>query len=373
MTALIAITRTSLKRLVADRANIFFLIILPLMLIFALGASIGGSGSKTLLGVVDQHPTAASRALAAGFRDNPEVELRTVTSEDALRADIARRTLDGGWVLDGDKVRWYGGLGQGTTGMRGVLERAAQAASLDAAVPKLVAERAGVGTAQAQQAVAEAAVTPIRVIERDSQRRFGASGSERAVLAAGELTLFVFLSSLMGAQAVLLTRLSGVGRRMRAAPVSARAIVAGEALGRFAVAAVQSLIIVLGSALLFGVDWQSPLAVAALCAAMGLVGSGAALLLAQFGRTEQQVAGVALLLSLSMAALGGSMVPLHFFPDTMRTIAFAVTPHAWMNDALWSVLVDGKGIGGVLLQLGVLTGVGIVLLTLASRQMLRRL
>lgn len=373
MTAVLTIARTSLKRLVADRANVFFLIILPLMLIFALGASIGGSGSKTLLGVVDPHPTPASRSLGAAFAGNSQVQLRTVHSEDRLRSDIARRTLDGGWVVDGGSVRWYGGLGQGTAGMRGVLERAAQAASLRDAVPKLVAERAGVSQAEAEQAVRQAAVKPVRVVVRDSERRFGAAGGERAVLAAGELTLFVFLSSLMGAQAVLMTRLSGVGRRMRAAPVPARAIVAGEALGRFAVAVVQSLIIVLGSALLFGVDWQSPLAVAALCAAMGLVGAGASLLLAQFGRTEQQVAGVALLLSLSMAALGGSMVPLHFFPDTMRTIAFAVTPHAWMNDALWSVLVDGKGIGGILLQLGVLAGIGIVLLALASRMMLRRL
>lgn len=368
-----AIACTSLKRLVADRSNVFFLIILPLLLIFALGASIGGSGSKTLLGVVDPHPTAASRSLGAAFDGNDQVALRSVKDEHALRSDIARRTLDGGWVVDGDDVRWYQGLGQGTAGLQGVLERAAQADALRVATVRLVAERAGTGAADAELAVAATTVAPVRVVTRDTVQRFGKAGNASSVLAAGELTLFVFLTSLMGAQAVLLTRLSGVGRRMRAAPVSTGAIVAGEALGRFVIAAIQSLIIVIGSALLFGVDWQSPAAVAALCAAMGLVGAGAALLLAQFGRTEQQVAGVGLMLGLSMAALGGSMVPLHFFPGTMRTIAFAITPHAWMNDALWSVLVDGEGLGGILLQLGVLIAAGIVLLAIAARLMVRRM
>jgi hypothetical protein len=67
------------------------------------------------------------------------------------------------------------------------------------------------------------------------------------------------------------------------------------------------------------------------------------------------------------------MQPLEFFPSGMRHMAFAVTPHAWMNDGLWKILVDGAGVRDVLPAVGVLTGVGVVLLAIASRALTRRL
>jgi ABC-2 type transport system permease protein len=164
-----------------------------------------------------------------------------------------------------------------------------------------------------------------------------------------------------------------VTRRTRAAPVANRSIIAGEAISRYIVAMLQAGIIIIGTIVLFGVDWHSPAAVLLLSAAMALVGTGAAMLLGTFGRSEQQVAAVALLVGLVMAALGGSMQPLEFFPSGMRHVAFAVTPHAWMNDGLWKILVDGAGVRDVLPAVGVLTGVGVVLLAIASRALARRL
>ena len=43
MNAVAAIVRANLKRLFSDRANLFFLVILPLLIVFALGVAIGGS------------------------------------------------------------------------------------------------------------------------------------------------------------------------------------------------------------------------------------------------------------------------------------------------------------------------------------------
>jgi len=183
----------------------------------------------------------------------------------------------------------------------------------------------------------------------------------------------MFLTSLFGALALLLSRQYGVVRRTRAAPVRGAAIIGGEALSRFLIALIQAAIIIAGTTLMFGVDWRSPVAVAALCAAMALVGSGVAMILGTIGKSEQQVGAIAMLAGLVLAALGGSMQPLEFFPDAMRTIAFAVTPHAWMNDAMWSILVDGAGIGGVWKNILVLTGVGVVLLLIASRLLARSL
>ena len=80
---------------------------------------------------------------------------------------------------------------------------------------------------------------------------------------------------------------------------------------------------------------------------------------------DQQAQSVALLIGLGLAALGGSMVPLEVFPDTMRTIAH-VTPHAWGNDAFDDLVSQGGGVGDILRELGVLAAFAVVLLALAT-------
>ena len=195
----------------------------------------------------------------------------------------------------------------------------------------------------------------------------------RAVLAGGELTLFVFLTSLTGAAYLLTTRQLGVTRRMRAAPVTVTEMIVGEGLSRYLVALLQGAIVFFGSSLMFGVNWRSPVAVSVLVLAMAAVGSGAAMLLGSLGRSEQQLGALALFVSLLLAALGGSMQPLHFFPDGLRRVAFALTPHTWMNDALWGIIVDGKGLADVWRSVVVLGGVAVVFLGAAVAVMRRQL
>jgi ABC-2 type transport system permease protein len=162
------------------------------------------------------------------------------------------------------------------------------------------------------------------------------------------------LTSLTGSVALIETRRLGVSRRILATPTAARTILAGEALGRIGIALVQGLIIMIGSALLFGVGWGDPLGAGALLIAFALVGSGAGMLMGSVFRTEQQAGAVGVLLGIGLAALGGSMLPLELFSGTMRAVAHA-TPHAWANDGFAELVRHGGGIADILPQLGVLT------------------
>jgi len=362
--AVLAIVAANLRRVLNDRANIFFIIILPLLIVFALSGAIAGSASNTRVGVVDPSPTPESSSVRQSLAGREGLEVVDVPTAGELRDRVARGILDAGWVVRRDGS----GAGQRTTidWVSGVNVEAAE----------LIATRAGVDRERARAAVADAASSGGRVDVRVSEvtdKSNVTPSSIRAILAAGQVTLFMFLTSLFGASALLLSRQYGVVRRTRAAPVRGAAIIGGEALSRFLIALIQAAIIIAGTTLMFGVDWRSPVAVAALCAAMALVGSGVAMILGTIGKSEQQVGAIAMLAGLVLAALGGSMQPLEFFPDAMRTIAFAVTPHAWMNDAMWSILVDGAGIGGVWKNILVLTGVGVVLLLIASRLLARSL
>jgi ABC-2 type transport system permease protein len=157
---------------------------------------------------------------------------------------------------------------------------------------------------------------------------------------------------------------------MLATPTSPATVITGEALGRVLVACVQALVIILGSALLFGVGWGQPAGVAAVVILYACVGAGAGTLVGTLFRNESQAAGISLLLGLGLGALGGCMVPLEVFPPTMKRIAH-FTPQAWGNDAFNKLVGHGASITGILPQLGVLALFAAVLLSLAAWRLRR--
>ena len=185
-----------------------------------------------------------------------------------------------------------------------------------------------------------------------------------------ELLLFLFLIALTGAVALIETRRLGMSRRMLATPTAPGTVIAGETLGRVLIAVIQAAVIILGSALLFGVNWGQPIAVAAVVILFALVGAGAGIFLGTLFRNEQQAVGISLLLGLGLAALGGCMVPLEVFSPTMKRVAH-ITPHAWGNDAFAKLVGHGASITGILPQLGVLAAYAAVLLPLASWRLRR--
>lgn len=377
--SIVAIVKANMIRLRNERSNLFFLVILPLMIVFALGLAIGGDASGNLVGVVDPAPTEAGQTVIDVVGDIDDVTIRRYESAQELRDEIARRAIDVGWVAEtGEEgaltLQWYAAAGEGFR-LREIVENTTRSINVDRQVVRLVSEDVGVDESTAEAALGQAgAFVEPTTVERTTvgDDPENDPANIRAVLAAGQLTLFIFLTSLLGASYLLSTRLLGVTRRTRAGPVPVAAIIAGEGLSRFLVALLQAGIVFFGSWLLFGIDWKAPWAVLALSVAMALVGSGAAMLLGTLARTDQQVSAIGLLLGLVLAALGGSMQPLQFFPDALRRIAF-VTPHAWMNDALFHILVDGEGLAQIWPSVAVLVGVGVALLIVASTALARTL
>ena len=159
---------------------------------------------------------------------------------------------------------------------------------------------------------------------------------------------------------------------MLATPTFPGTVIAGETLGRVLIALIQALVIILGSALLFGVSWGQPAGVAAVVILFALVGAGAGIFLGTLFRNEQQVIGVSLLLGMGLGALGGCMIPLEVFSPAMRHIAH-ITPQAWGNDAFARLAGHGASITAILPQLGVLAAYAVVLLALATWRLRRAL
>ena len=113
-------------------------------------------------------------------------------------------------------------------------------------------------------------------------------------------------------------------------------------------------------------------AAAASDAALVFLGCGAGLLVGVIGNDVDRVAAVTPVIGLITAALGGCMMPIEIFPPTMVTIAHAA-PQYWALRAWHAVIYDGVGLGGVAVELAVLSAFAVVLLAGAALGLRRRL
>jgi ABC-2 type transport system permease protein len=380
----LVIARTNLLRMVRERTTIFFVFILPLLIVLLLGATFGGAFTPRI-GVLapDGGPLGTRLVTALGSED---LEVKGYDGEESLVTAVERGAISGGLILPagytstllsgGDVTIRYlarpDQLGQQLTAtVQAAVETQAQ---LLRAARFAEQQDASSFTDGLARATAIAAVAP-RVTVTESiagEALFPESLGRFDLGASQELLLFVFLTSLTGASALIATRRLGVSRRMLSTPTSARTVLVGETLGRYAVALLQGLFIMLATLLLFGVDWGSPLGATALLLVFCLVGAGAGMLLGATFSSEQTAISTSLLLGLGLAALGGCMVPLEVFPPVMRDIAH-VTPQAWGNDAFAELVRRGGGLVDILPELAILAAYGVALLALATWRLRRTL
>jgi ABC-2 type transport system permease protein len=379
---LLGIVEANLRRLLRDRAALFFTFLLPLLLILLLGLLFGGT-NFTRVGVAVQDEGPLGGKLAATLETFEDLEVQRYSDPDDLVAAVERQKLVAGVIVPRDYSRSL--AGGGTAVVRFIAEDNPYTPSvrwsLDAAVAdqniELVAAQALGGEAErfdanlATARAARAAIGSLDVVESDEEDALRAWGQFELV-ASQDLVLMVFLMALVASTQLIRTRELGVARRMLSTPTHTGTILAGEALSRFAIALLQAGVIVLITAVAFGVDWGDPLAVGALVTLFALVGSGAAMLVGTIARNESQAMAGGIFVALVLAAIGGSMQPLEFFSPTMRAIAH-LTPHAWALDGFETLIRGGGGLADVLAELGMLALFAAALLALATWRLHRSL
>ena len=379
----VAIARVNLLRQVRDRSDIFFVFILPTIIIIALGLQFSGAG-RARLGVVAPAGDPSAQALVEALRaDTLGFDIRTFDDEAALRSRVEHGQLEAGLVIpngfDADlhatgadagtvDVRYLGTADALTLGLR---------APIDAAISRLgartlavrVAVGLGEGTvadADAAAAAAESSVPGVAVeVSRIGEAGMFAGFGQFTFGASTQLILFMFLTSMTAAGKLVFSRSVGVSRRMLSTPTSAWTIVAGEALGRIAVALLQAGYIVAVTAVAFGVSWGDPLAALLLIVAFAVVAAGFAMLVGAISRSADQASSMGVFVGLALGALGGCMIPFAVMPDAMQTVA-RLLPHSWALLGLQSLVRDGGGVASVAPNLAVLLGYGVVVMGLAA-------
>ena len=383
MSNALTVATTELRLFLRDRSNLFFVFVFPLLLVLMIGAQFGEGSSSGRVAVAGADSGLQS-ALVSQLEGN-DVVVSEPAWDDALEL-LARGRLDAAVRVDGAAATAYDSGGavslevvRSASAQAQVVEQEVRTAveALRAGRSRLAAlEQQGVPTdrAEAALATAEAEVsTPaLEVTYVDELSEAFAGLGQFDYGAAGQLLLFVFLSCLAGSATLIQARRLGVVSRMLAGPMTAGELVAGQIGGRWAIGMFQGGYIMLATSLLFGVNWGTLWLSLLVLLLFSLVAAGAAILLGTTLENEGAASGAGVGIGLVLAALGGSMLPLEFFPDTMRAIADA-TPHAWANTALAEIQRRDASLVEVLPQLGVLAAMAVALAALGAWSLRRSL
>jgi len=380
MSRVLAIAGANFRRTLRDRLGLFFIIVLPMILIVVLGITYGGQGVLRI-GVADLDGSALSRELVEAIAptDETRLEIWTYGSATEIEDAVARGRVAFGLTIEAGFEAALRSGGRAPVAFsevpttasiagRAPVERAVASVESLVRAARFGAERTG-STFDAALASARAAADRAPGVSVVVAPAAGAATTVApggfSIGAQSQLILFMFLTSLTGATELIVSRELGISRRMFGTPTRAGVIIIGEGVGRLALALFQGLFIVIASTLLFGVEWGDPAAALAIVVTFSFVAAGAAMLIGTLARNASQAGAIGPALGMGFGLLGGTMVPAEVFPEAMRTIAH-VTPHAWAMDAFRALTFDEAGLVAILPELAVLVGFAVVLLGLAT-------
>jgi ABC-2 type transport system permease protein len=162
-----------------------------------------------------------------------------------------------------------------------------------------------------------------------------------ALLAPGMALMFLMYTVSNGGRTLLAEKAGGTLPRMLISPTSSFQILGGKVFGIFLTGLAQMLILILGTTLLFKLDWGDPLAVMVLVAAAALAATGWGILLAALLKTSGQVSAVGTAIMLIFGILGGSFTNVAVMPNWVQWFS-RVSPNRWGLDGFTTLAMGGN-------------------------------
>ncbi|MGI8877998.1 MAG: ABC transporter permease [Candidatus Limnocylindria bacterium] len=362
------IAAKDLRQRLRDRSALIVAFAAPLVIATIVSFALGGSGSfRATFAVVDLDKGDVTRGFLDGLRNAPGLR-EAVTLKEVADVAEARRLIAVGQA--GAAIVFPSGLSaaaQAGTGARIEVLRSVES-RIGAEVAEAItrsfaadfdATRLSIGTAIASGAAgvppdpvriraisadAAAASTPLRLVDGNAG---GREVKPASYFGPSMAIFFLFFTVQYGAIGILNERRSGTLQRLLAAPIRRESIILGKSLGTFLLGLTSLGTMIVATTLLLGASWGDPVAVAAIAVSIVLAAMGVTALAASQARTAGQAEGLASIVTMGMALLGGNFVPLQSAPEAMRTLALA-TPNGLALRALGDLVADGGGIMTVL-------------------------
>ncbi len=378
MSPLLRLAANDVRLTVRDRVAAFWLLVLPIFLIWLFGSVMGGGGgtAKVALTVLDRDGGWLAQSFAKEL-DGPSVTLDVLrgAAADGEAARNARRwiKLPAGFTanaLSGKQQRLTIESGENAAAD---YSRAAEVVVVRAIVrtlARVVELRSSTGPMSVEAYELLRARPPIVALVTANAGRGSPVPSGFAQSVPGIMTFTVLMMTLIyGSVFLTIEKREGMLKRQLTLPVARSTILVGKVLGRVFIAMLQIVILVAAGRFLFKLDFGHSVAgLFALLGAYAFAVAGIATFLGAILDTPEQASIVGWLLSMVMAAMGGCWWPSEVMPGWLRT-AVHVFPTAWAIDAFHALISFGRGFEAVLVPCAVLLGFGAVFSLLAARHL----
>jgi ABC-2 type transport system permease protein len=180
--------------------------------------------------------------------------------------------------------------------------------------------------------------------------------------------LVTMVGTLLTAMNIVREKESGTLEQLNVTPISRGTFIAAKLIPLWSLALVDLAIGLTLARFVFDVPIRGSLAVVFLGAAVYLVGAlGIGLWVSTVAETQQQAMFVTFSIMMVYMLMSGVFTPVAGMPQWAQWIAQA-SPVMHFTQLMRAVLLKGAGVSDVARQLGMLTGIGAVVLTLAVNQ-----
>ncbi|HEX7078271.1 MAG TPA: ABC transporter permease [Candidatus Eisenbacteria bacterium] len=385
MSAIWTIAMKDLLLLRRNKAALFWVVGLPILMALFFG-SIGGGGGRAAMpvAIVNEDSTAYARALVGRLRGSEALRVRETTL-DSARTLVRRGDLAAYVAIHPGTGESFGFGGDSTSGIeigvdpRRTAEKETLRGMVTAALFRTMQGSfgsGGLGREQIERSLerirADTTLAPLRRSRGEAVLRSldqfmttldtsgvaasapGAGVGAARALAGGdsasdaggpnirvvevaeeesgprtayEVTFPSSISwALIGvcmsfAVSIVYERITGTFLRLRLAPISRGQVLAGKGLASFLAASVAVSVLLLIGALLFRIRVPHPAMLAAAIVAAAFCFTGLMMVVAVLGRSPQSVSGAGWAIMLVMAMTGGGMIPLIAMPQWMQSLS----------------------------------------------------
>ena len=169
-----------------------------------------------------------------------------------------------------------------------------------------------------------------------------------APIMAGMMILFVFFMGANGAESIIREHEEGTLARLFATPVSAFMILGGKFVGVLVTLVIQTIVLLVASALIFRISWGQPISVALATFGLIVAATGFGVMLMSFIKSTRQtgpILGGVLTLTGMVGGLLTNGIP--NIPPIMDTIALSM-PQGWAMHT-WKLTLAGGSAETILL------------------------
>ncbi len=380
MRRILTLARKDLLETRRDRLALIFTVVMPIAFTAFFGLLFGGASNRLPLAVWSGDAGPVATQLITQLQKSDVVAVQEVTKSEAEQnvADnkvAAALEIPAGFsaaVAAGQPATLTVVGVSGSSGAQTVTTEvnalAGQAVAAEQAARAAVATGAGfprsfpAGAEAALRATALAKARPmsaqalahpaatIKVVEAGAAA--GQVPSGFVLSSPGMLVNFILFSLMTAGVALVEERKNFTLMRLMTTQVRRAELIAGKALGMFALTFVQQIILIGIGQFVFGVDYlRDPAALLLMMIALSTVASTLGLMLAALLKSQQALIAATVLTSMAVAALSGAWFPLEVTGPAFQFVGHLL-PTSWILDGLRGIVLRGFSVPDVMPAFG---------------------